>query len=589
MTKYLIILLIIFSFFLFSAVSKADIIHLKNGFTIEGKIKYEDEKKIILFTEEGEVEFSLNEIESIESEEKSLKTPKKQVIALYLKNGAALSGILIKETPHEIIIRWHGGEVGFLRTEIERLEYDKRIPEKKGLLFAVAKEEKWPYKNDVVIQLTNLQILDMPVSEVYKDKIVLKEEVEEGGFIEQDIKLSRVEHFLFRPVNNKESKRIEDNLHKLFPDMEFCQEGQFTIITDSHPVWVREYKKTIRQHASEFYLNFFDVLKDRRPKIQNFIVIFDKWGDFVDFAISDGVPGWMVAGYFSPHSEVLYMFNALGENFSQELFNTIIEEPGSCIDRQKEQLKKMHGGEHDIVIEGMADEVKFKFERYYKSLYAYYKGMTLTTLRHELTHELFYNYGLQNVIVSKIKKQKKETQLKKKYLQEEDFNKKRELLKNLFALKRREAIELEAANSWLAEGTATYCETYPLGIQNKRWLFLFQEAERQNRILPLEQLTVYKMGSFPGVAPQAMLYAYAQSWAFVHFLMSRYPAEFIEYQEKLSHEAPEKMEDLNWLLTILGADLREIEKEFLEYMKQFPEIEDPEVNWVLLKYKIFRK
>ncbi len=589
MAKYLIISLIVFPFFLFSAISKADIIHLKNGFTIEGDIKYEDEKKIILLTEEGEVEFSLNEIESIESEEKSLKTPKKQIVALYLKNGATISGRLIRETPDEIIIRWHGGEVGFLRTEIERLEYDKRIPEKKGLLFAVTKEEKWPYKNDVVMQLTNLQILDMPVSEVYKDKVILKEEIGEGGFIEQEIELSRVEHFLFRPVENKESKKIEDNLHKLFPDMEFYTEGQFTIITDSHPVWAKEYKKTIRQHASEFYLKFFDLLKGRCSKIQNFIVIFDKWENFVDFAISDGVPGWMVAGYFSPGSEVLYMFNMLGENFSQELFNAIIEEPGVCIDRQKEQLKKMYEGEHDIVIEGMADEVKFKFERYYKSLYAYYKNMTLSTLRHELTHELFYNYGLQNVVVSKIKNQKKETQLKKRYLKEKDFAEKRKLLKDLFALRRRETIELEAANSWLAEGTATYCETYPLGIQNKRWLFLFQEAERQNRILPLEQLTVYKMGSFPGVAPQAMLYAYAQSWAFVHFLMNCYPDEFIEYQEKLSHEAPEKMEDLNWLLAVLGADLRGIEKEFLEYMKQFPEMEDPEVNWVLLKHKIFRK
>jgi sRNA-binding regulator protein Hfq len=585
MMKYAVFLLGIFSFFILAAISQADTIHLKNGFSIEGTIKYQDEEKIILATKDGEVEFYFSEIKSIESKKKTFPFLKKRVVTLYLKNGAVLSGSLVKEDDNEVLIWWHGGEVSFLQSEIERLEYGKRIKKEKEFLFPVVKEEKWPYKNDVAVQLTNLEILDFPISEVYKDKVIFKEELEGGGFIEQEIARSKIEQLYFKPVENERSQKIEDNLRKLFPHMKFYQEGQFTIVTDSHPVWVREYKKAIRQHMSEFYLTFFDLLKDHRPKIQNFIVIFDEWEDFVEFAIANGVPGWQVAGYFSPRSEVLYMFNVLGEKFSQKLFTALIEEPGAIINRQKEELKRKWG-EYAITIEGLADKVKFKYERYYKIVYGYYKTETLTTLRHELTHELFYNFGLQNVVVSKVKKQKK-AQPKKEHLKGEDLTKRQDLLKRLFTLRRYGAISLEAANSWLIEGIATYCETYPLGGQNKRWLFLFQEAERKKRILPLEQLTVYKMGSFPGVAPEAMLYAYAQSWAFIYFLMNNYPSEFLQYQEKISTESPEKMEDIEWLLASLNKDLREIEREFLEYMKQLPLLEDPEVNWVLLKHEIF--
>ncbi|MFH1857016.1 MAG: hypothetical protein ABH836_07350 [Candidatus Omnitrophota bacterium] len=568
---------------------RADTVFLKNGFSVDGTVKYQDSEKIILATGDGEVEFLLNEIKDVDMPDNTKKKKKERLIALYLKNGAVISAKLLKETDDEILVWWQGGEVGFSRAEIERMEYDKKVKEKKGLLFDVSAEGKWLYKNDVVVQLTNLEIFDVPFYKTGSDKIVLREELEGGGFIEQEIDKSKVEQLLFKPIENENSKKIEDGLRKLFPKMEHYQCGCFTIVTDSHPAWAKEYKKAVSQYMTDFYFTFFDLFKERHMKIQNFIVIFDEWEDFAEFASADGVPGWQVAGYFAPCSEALYMYNVLGENFSQKLYDAIIDEPGARIDKQKEQLKKTCRGERDIVIEGMADEIKFKYERYYKLLYAYYKDMTLNTLRHELTHELFYNYEFQNVVVSKIKNHAQEIELKKKYLEEKYCAEKSDCLKNLFALKQGQSMEMEAANSWLAEGIATYCETYPPGEQNKRWLFLFQEAVRQNRILPFEQLSVYKMGSFPGIAPEAMLYAYAQSWAFVSFLTHEYPSEFMEYQIKMAADSPEKMDDVNWFLEAIGKDLREIEKEFLAYTANLPELKDPEVNWVLLKNEIFRE
>ena len=106
--------------------------------------------------------------------------------------------------------------------------------------------------------------------------------------MEQDIQRSKVEYLIFKPVDSQESKTIEQSLKKKFPHMEFYQVGNFTIVTDSYFTWVQEYKKTIRRAYTNVYLAFFDLFKDRAPLVQNFLVIFDDYTDFVRFSISEG-------------------------------------------------------------------------------------------------------------------------------------------------------------------------------------------------------------------------------------------------------------------------------------------------------------
>ena len=42
-------------------------------------------------------------------------------VTLYLANGGAVTGDLVKETPEEVTLRWEYGQVGFLRSEIVRM------------------------------------------------------------------------------------------------------------------------------------------------------------------------------------------------------------------------------------------------------------------------------------------------------------------------------------------------------------------------------------------------------------------------------------------------------------------------------------
>lgn len=510
--------------------------------------------------------------------------------ALYFKDGSVMIGELISSTEDEYIINWKGQETIVFAGQVDHIGSAADALKEKSIVSDEEISKWWPYDNDIVVRLTNRVVLDAKIKDAGREEITLLY-VEDRGYIEQDIERSKVEYLIFKPVANKESQRIEAMLRKLFPNMEFYKVGNFTILSDSDIIWIREYRQTLRSAYTNLYLKFFDVFKERRPKIQNFVVIFDDYADFFEYAIADGVPAWAVAGYFKPDDKILYLFNTLGDRFSEVLFQGMVGESGRNIDEMVDAVERCAGERYRIFIEGQAKVIR---DKYWKA-YSYYKGMfreeTMSTLRHEFAHEIFHNWGLQSVLISKIKDDKEKlVEKKKEFLETKDCRKKAELIKTLMALRTRKApLDVRAANSWLAEGIATYCETNPAGSRNDKLLFLYQEMARKEAIYPLESLTVYKMGSFPGVCSEAMAYLYAQSWAFVTFLMDEYPEEFMDYQSKMARKTAQDYEDITWLLESLGKDLRTVEKEFVEYMNRFEELDDPYVRHFETLYNIFNE
>ena len=503
--------------------------------------------------------------------------PAAKAATLYLKNGGVLSGELLQETDQGVTLFWQGGEVAFKKQEIEKIQKGEYHAEKEGLVFPEASPERWSYENAVVIHLKDQRILDEEISNVQTNTITLRRKLEEGGMIEQEIDRSQIEYLSFKPVVNEKSRKIEETLRTQFPKMKWVREGAFTLVTDSYTTWVNEYRKAIRDLGTDFYFTFFPLVRGREPKVGHYVVIFDEWKDFIEYAATDGVPGWAVAGYFSPKSEVLFLFNTLGDSFSSLIDEAIMGRAGRVMDQAVDAVKGQVDKRYHVFVEGQAHDVMKKFATYQSVLRGYYRQQTIEALRHEMTHELFHNFGLQSVVVSKLgDPDVKEAEKKRTFLDEKDVQKKRGLLLELAQLKRSgQPIQVEASNSWFVEGLATYMQSSPVGAENKRWLYNFQEARRKNILFPLEHLTVYKMGSFPGISYEAMQYAYAQSWALVYFLMHRYPEPFMKYLERISREKPKESEDIFWLLSALGKELRVVEGEFLDYMNQFPETEDP--------------
>jgi len=148
----------------------------------------------------------------------------------------------------------------------------------------------------------------------------------------------------------------------------------------------------------------------------------------------------------------------------------------------------------------------------------------------------------------------------------------------------KQPIDFGAWNAWAVEGLAGYMQRVPLGEPLPGRLAEFQEAVRQRQVLPLEFLDTFRMGSFPGIAPRATLYAYAQSWALVHFLMSRHREAFLGYLE-VCRNLSDPGRELAWLLRATGRDLRQLDLEFQEYMRGFPAQDPP---W-LVQYDALRE
>lgn len=498
-------------------------------------------------------------------------------VALHFKDGSVMIGEMIRKTKDEYHIKWKGEEtivyaelVDYVTSATEELKGEVGLSDEEISLY-------WPYKNDIVIRLKNRAIVDAKIDRANRENLHLIDTLEGGGSIEQDIARSDIEYLIFKPIDNEEAGKIERSFRELFPKMNFYKDGNFTIVTDSYITWVKEYTKVLRAVYTNIYLDFFDLFKDKKAQSQNFVVIFDDYVNFVEYAVADGVPGWAVAGYFNPDDKALYLFNVLGERFSEILFQGIVGESGKSIDHVVETVEKQVDKRYHIFIEGQVKAIRDEFWDAYSYYRDMFRELTLTTLRHEFAHEVFNNWGLQNISVSRFEGMEDElVKRKKEFLETKDCKKKAQQLKALLMQRGEDApLDMKAANSWLSEGIATYCETEEIGTQNNEWLFIYQEMARKGPIYPLEFLTVYKIGSFPGVYSKAMLDLYAQSWAFVSFLMERYPREFIDYQNKLAGKDAKESEDIKWLLQALGKDSRTIENEFAEYMNKFKELEDP--------------
>lgn len=504
-------------------------------------------------------------------------------ITLYLKNGGAITGDLVQKTDKGYHILWAGQSTYFAHAEIERVSSEDSVESNDGI-FVAAKEDDdgaWTYTHDVVVQLMNGEVLDASINMVTEERVICRQTFEEGGYVEQEVAREKVDAVLFKPVENEQSAEIRTMLEGLFPDMTVYDDGNVTILSDSYVTRVNLYKKLLRRHQTEIYLQFFDLFKDKKSTLQNFIVIFDNPEAYMEYAASDGVPGWLAPGYYSPDTHVLYLFNMAGDSmetyvngFMESLFGT---------QKQLDAALDTHVQErYQVFVKGQIQGVKNKFWKYVDWYMSGLRNTTEMILRHEFAHEMLSNWGLVAVTVSRLSDEaKEEAKKKKKFLQAEtDAAKEKALAELMHSRSDDEVPDVKVANSWLAEGTATFCETEMLGQENNERLYAFQKMMRNNLFMPLEQLTVYKIGSFPGVCNEVMLYAYAESWALVTYLMHHYPAQFMQYMQRVAEKEPEGNEDVLWLEETIGKDRRTMEEELQAFMKTFPEVVDPFMEFI---------
>ena len=249
-------------------------------------------------------------------------------VTLYLRNGGIVTGELVERTAEALTLRWDYGEVTFQSNEIARVVEGRQVEGEQDVVLPKVEEVHWPYRHDVVFRLMNGTILDTALRGVRDGQLEFVQTLEGGGVVEQVVPVKDLDQVMFRPVVNERSEQIRKTLETVFPAMRWEEEGLFTLVTDSIPPTVKGYRQTIREVSTDWYLTFYPLLKDRGPMTQQYIVIFENWDAYIEYAATDGVPGWMAVGYFHPEDEVLYCFNMVGERFADLLYEVFLGSAG---------------------------------------------------------------------------------------------------------------------------------------------------------------------------------------------------------------------------------------------------------------------
>ena len=512
------------------------------------------------------------------------KTP--EVLVFHLKHGTVISGKVLEKTKDDYTVEWKGSPYVINVNQIARIDSKS------------TDEAMWQYKHYVVIKKTNGVIVDGKISGVDKYTVTFSFD-EGGGSVEMGIDRKDIDHLMFAPVWDKESAATEARLKRVFPKMRVYSEGNVTIFTDSSETGIKSFFKDVNEIYTDDYLKFYKLFKDKKPLAQNFIVFFEDPKDFyMNMYADEGAVSLSIVGYFSPLDQTLYIFNPWGDKIDK-IYSEEISGHTKEIEKSGDSVKNTyHDGSADIQIDGAVKAYTDAIWDWYYFHQNYYKNLGTLIMRHEFTHEIFHNWRLQSIIIAKPVVDKDKMAEKKKEildsLESKDQEKREKLFVELMRLQRDEDEDLGigVANSWLVEGIALYCDTTPIGAVDEERLFDFQEMQRKGNVNPIEFFTNFKIGSFAGLKGQAMMDAYAQSWAFTSFLMNKYEDRFIEYQRLMAEKMTDKKQDkngeddFNLLLKCLGKDLPALEKEFTEYMKTYEKADDPSLKNVLRYQKL---
>jgi hypothetical protein len=273
-------------------------------------------------------------------------------VTLYLTNGGAATGRLVRESASSITLSWDYGEVDFDKREIRKIIKGKHDTDSSNISLAAERapaEETWAYRHPVVARLMNGAVLDGAITAVTAADITVTRTLAGGGAAEQTVPRNDIETLLFKPVRNERSTAIAGTLATVFPAMRRYEEGVVTIITDSAPPAVKQYRRTIRELMTDWYLTFYPLVSRRSPSVQQHVVIFEDFESYVEYALTDGVPGWIMVGYFDPDDAVLYCFNILGERFSDLLYDAYLGQFSKARTELSAQLK---GHRQEVFIEG---------------------------------------------------------------------------------------------------------------------------------------------------------------------------------------------------------------------------------------------
>lgn len=463
----------------------------------------------------------------------TLETPS-SFDTILLKNGGLIQGRIVRETPDEIEIKWQDGVVGFKKSEVVSIKRnDTEFQGEAGVVMPEPKGDEKDLEDPATYPRVYLKKGEIKKGASLKrslNAVILVEKLEGGGAVEFEFPLSEIEKIMLWPPAESEPTHDFKEIEKAYPSFRVNEKPHYFILSDDDPLDLNFYMKALEQFYQEFLIYFLDFLK--KDYEQRFLqaVIFGQHVDFQQLLQNSGFPEKSnILGFFSPENQILFLYNIK----SVEMINRYLHKSSDIEEQIKDKvdiIAKRYSGGDDIResrIKGEGERILERLEKDRVHVEGEAREETVKTIRHEGAHQLLYEFGVH----------------RKKGRQ----------------------------GAWLVEGLASFCEPPEIGEVHLTRLMELKFQLEDHHLMPLEYLLSFAAGAdIHKLEPAYISLGYAQSWAFVHFLMTGpYRDGFLNYVREVAavqEKNFDEKQDAALLEKNLGKSVKEIEKEFIPYV-----------------------
>lgn len=464
---------------------------------------------------------------------------------IVLKNGGKIQGAIQSETPEKIVLKYQDGLVDFRPDEIkEILRGQAKLKNETGIELA----------NDSANTKNYPRLIMKTGARIYGDKII-----KENGFFLLERTANQQKVVEKYPEKEVEGMYLWPEPDPAILDKAFLDERKkrakdaftmapYFILSDVEASDFVLYRTALDRLFNDFMTHFYEVLEIEKHPVKGFAVKL--YANQEEFLRPLGMgPESMILGYFVPKTRVLHLYNVrqvemlsfwLGEREDIEgkiaKMKSQISQSNSDADSGKwqkyDQLEKIQ-----FASEAQRAEVEFQA-----------RSQTIQTIRHEAGHQILNQFGIDSGDVHR--------------------------------------------GAWLSEGFAEYLGMEELGADNEmRLMDIRYDLEHGHQLIPLNGLMqIESGGGAHNVKDQFFsLLIYAESWAFVDFLMDRYKPQFLNYLIEIQKQQKgfTPADDVALLEKIVGKPLLELDKEFEPYIREMIKRIDDEkyLQYQSMKFK----
>jgi len=479
------------------------------------------------------------------AESKDVAAPR-VVDRITLTNGGVMQGRIVSETDQEVKIEWQDGIVGFYKNEVIKIERDifsdqatadagdVHVP-----TFFTEEQirRRWPDNAKHLVTLTNTERIGGTIKKLTDEILTLRQALEGGGAIEHDFEIARVEKIaLWRPLSPDPNDGFEE-FRASYPNMELIEKDYYRILSSEQDALdLKNFLKTLNHFYHDFLFHFFDLIDQTENPPPLDVIMYGSREEF-DKALEE--VGYNARsnpiGFYEYNSRKLVFYNTKSELAVQLLLAKSRQRQTEIADLKKQYSSGLHSS---------VDQAQEQAEKKELEVLAYARTQSFTVLRHEGGHQLFHALNLTP---------------KEVYM-----------------------------GGWLIEGLAVYCETNPIGEISAEKVMALRYGLEKGDLMPIEYLVNFAMGSgFHRMDPLYAQVAYAESWAFVSFLMKKgYRDGFFKFIRAIKHQGPEYEAhgERALLEKHIGKNLKELGADFESYMKKLVETYVDEKKYEEFRY-----